>query len=918
MRSRVTVAARLLLLTVFAMFAAPPAEAACVTGACLQTGPRLLTLDTQQSALLNPLVSALLGNSVTVTAADWQRLAGADVKIADVLELLRVQTGAGTTQDVLNGTVTLTQFLNAIATASGPGSTAAVGINNAIPQLNLPTNPISLANIIQLGTNAGDATVNVLDLVTGAIELHNHGYGATTPTPVSVGTPSAFGISGVNVVSLSARVVEPPVFYCGAVAGSTQFHTAAIRLKLDINIPQPLAQNGLLNLPPLVTASGLTVLPNFSVYVTVASAQGYLSAIDPAAPSMRVRVTPGVTSLYLGTIAASTFFDRTVQITAANFTPVTIGNITVTLLNIGLINGTVSMKSSATATAPVQEELIFNGPFPQTQSTVSSANSVGVLLTSLMSNLQLTANINLLGLVNLGAVADGFLPGVRNVISPVLSGVLTGIADPLLNLLGIKIGQAVVTAYGPARLCSVSGFCYDDSNHSGAKDVAEGGTGQALYAKLVATASPTTVYKSAIVNPVTGAFNFADVTATGAATHYSLILDTNATASDVTPARPSGWISTEAPTLTRAVALATADITQQNFGLYHGSSLAGRVFVDTGTTGGTANNAVRDGAEAALPGARVSITDNAGTTAYDSQLSGADGVYLLYVPASVGTATLKVVELNPSPYVSTGGSAGTTGGTYARATDTTTFTNSLGATYTGVDFAEVPATVFLTDGRQILKAGNVAFYPHRFIAGTAGTVTFGATATAMAGWNHALLRDANCNGAVEPAETVADAGIVVTPAQEVCLVARVFAAETAAYNDTYSLAIAASFAYANSGIVDALARSDVTLIGTASGAGLHLAKSVNLAAVAPGQTLTYTITYTNHSSGTLSSVRIHDQTPAFTVYASGACGALGAGLTNCALTTQPAVGAAGSLEWTLTGPLASGASGNVTFTVTVQ
>jgi hypothetical protein len=36
------------------------------------------------------------------------------------------------------------------------------------------------------------------------------------------------------------------------------------------------------------------------------------------------------------------------------------------------------------------------------------------------------------------------------------------------------------------------------------------------------------------------------------------------------------------------------------------------------------------------------------------------------------------------------------------------------------------------------------------------------------------------------------------------------------------------------------------------------------------------------------------------------------------VTAQPAVGAAGSVEWTLTGALPSGATGTVVFTVTVQ
>ena len=43
-----------------------------------------------------------------------------------------------------------------------------------------------------------------------------------------------------------------------------------------------------------------------------------------------------------------------------------------------------------------------------------------------------------------------------------------------------------------------------------------------------------------------------------------------------------------------------------------------------------------------------------------------------------------------------------------------------------------------------------------------------------------------------------------------------------------------------------------------------------------------------------------------------------AGLATCSLATQPAAGATGPLVWTFNGSLAPGASGSVSFTVTVQ
>jgi len=916
--SRRQVGAWLAAFVLLALFCAPRAHAAaCVAGACIETGPRLASFDTQQSALLNPLTSALLGTSATVDIADWQRLAGANVKVADVLNLLQVQTSAVDTTALLTTPINVSTVLNAVATVAGSGSTAAIGINNAVPQLNLGTKQVQLGDLIKLATNAGDTQINVLDLVMGTIEAHNFRYGVNTPTPITVGTPSVFGLTGIDLVKISARVVEPPEFYCGGVGASHQFYTAAIRLKLDITIPQPLGQVGLVT-DSLITTSTTTLLPNTSLYVDVARADGWISQLDAAAGTMRVKITPGITSLYLGQTTDTTFFSSA-AISAANFTPVTVANVDIKLLNIiGLASGQVLMKASATSSAPLQEELMFTGPYPQTLATSSSANAVGVLAANLIGNIALTTNINLLGLIPVTVVTTQLLAPVKTAISAVTTPVLTAVVDPLLSLLGIKIGQAVVTAYGPYRLCTVAGNCYNDANHSLVKDPGEAGTGQTLWAKLVATASPTTVYASTSVNSSTGAFSFSNVQSQGASTNYSVIIDTNNTASDVTATAPTGWVPTEVPTLSRSIALATADISGLTYGLYNGSSLTGRVFVDTGVGGGTANNVVKDGTEPGLPGARVTITDNAGTTIYDSALAADTGNYTLWIPAAAGATTLKITEANPNPYLSTGANVGTTGGTYTRATDTVAFTHAIGSAYSGVNFADVPTSALQTDGRQVIVPGNVAFYPHKFIAGTAGSVTFTPSAPVMNGWSNLLYRDTDCNGAIDTGEVLVSGAISTTAAQQLCLVVRVFASDVAAYNDEYPVTLAAAYAWSGSALSETLSRNDLTMIGSANGSGLVLTKAVDKATAASGATLTYTITYKNNGTGPLSQIKIYDNTPAYTVHTSAACGTLGSGLTGCAVTTQPAVSASGPLLWTFTGSLASGATGTVTFTVTVQ
>jgi uncharacterized repeat protein (TIGR01451 family) len=306
----------------------------------------------------------------------------------------------------------------------------------------------------------------------------------------------------------------------------------------------------------------------------------------------------------------------------------------------------------------------------------------------------------------------------------------------------------------------------------------------------------------------------------------------------------------------------------------------------------------------------------------DSTLTDGAGRYTLWIPfAAVGTST-RVSEVNPGGWLSTGGTAGTTGGAYARATDATTFTPASGALYMGADFGDVPPNTFAANGVRIVAPGAVAFYPHIYSAASAGNVTFAPgqiAAPAIPGWSVELYRDLNCNGAVDPGEPLVSAALALTTGQSVCLVLKHASPAGAPSGARETVTLTASYAYLNA--VPALGASasvtDLTTINGGAGA-LEITKTVDVVTARPGDFINYTITYRNNGPAPIGAIVINDATPAYTVYASGACATLGAGLTGCALTTQPTVNGTGALAWTLTGSLAPGASGSVTFRVKVQ
>jgi uncharacterized repeat protein (TIGR01451 family) len=512
-----------------------------------------------------------------------------------------------------------------------------------------------------------------------------------------------------------------------------------------------------------------------------------------------------------------------------------------------------------------------------------------------------------------------------NVSVPAISGIYTNRAvahvgntqvDTTLN----AADNAPALATFTVGQLAVSGFVYHDLNRNSQKEATEAGTGLALFAKLVPASSPAgPALRAVVVTNSSGAYLFQGVTPGT----YLIVIDNNNSLADVTPNTPAGWVGTEQPTFIRNnVLVAATDVVNQNFGLINGTTLTGRSFNDNGDGGGTANDGLINGGEQGLAGNQFRLTDSAGATIYDSTVSGASGEFALFIPSTVAPGTqLKIIEVNASGYLSTGAGPGNTGGTYDRAADAITFAH-LGTNYQALQFGNVAENNFLNDSQQAGLPGSFVLHAHTFIANSAGQLSFslvGVPNPSIAGWTPVIYLDANCNAQVDPTEQPFAAPLSVAAGQQICILIKDFIPVTAPFNAQHQISVTTEFQYtgANPSLSRILTRTALTIVGNPSSAGLTLAKSVDKQTALPGETLIYTITYSNNSSEPLNNIVVFDSTPAFTTFLSATAAVLPANLSAVTI-SSPGAGNSGPIQWNFTGTLAPGQTSTVTFSVLVS
>jgi uncharacterized repeat protein (TIGR01451 family) len=200
------------------------------------------------------------------------------------------------------------------------------------------------------------------------------------------------------------------------------------------------------------------------------------------------------------------------------------------------------------------------------------------------------------------------------------------------------------------------------------------------------------------------------------------------------------------------------------------------------------------------------------------------------------------------------------------------------------------------------------------------------TANNLAGWTSAIYEDTNSNGVLDAADAVITSVATLSAGASQTLFVKAFApsgATVGTANVTTAAATAASTATASATDTTTVIAGDISLFkeqaldaacdGIADTA--FVVTDITFGAI-PGACVRYRVTVTNTGTANALAVVVNDATPANTVYNTGG-GTAPAATTVGAITTEPAVGSAGSIIATV-GTLTPAQSAVITFGVQVN
>ncbi len=262
-----------------------------------------------------------------------------------------------------------------------------------------------------------------------------------------------------------------------------------------------------------------------------------------------------------------------------------------------------------------------------------------------------------------------------------------------------------------ASALTVSGYVYLDANHNGSMDSTESWqNGTQVYVSLwngTTQVGATQTVPAGAAND-TGFYSFDNLSNAGGT--YTLVLSTTSTPTGVASAGvPAGYVSVNPSTATIPFSFtsSTSAVMNQNFGLFHGVMISGKVFNDNGAgTGGIANDGHWNGTEPGFNSVAMVAKDN-GSVQLDQTNTDAGGNYTLWLPSTAANP-IKITLASLGVYTYTGFDAGTpaTGGSFTSSTlsfsFSPTWTNS---TYTGVNFG------FVQSGNSFAPNGAQATVP---------------------------------------------------------------------------------------------------------------------------------------------------------------------------------------------------------------
>ncbi|MBU1211419.1 MAG: hypothetical protein KJ587_09125 [Alphaproteobacteria bacterium] len=406
------------------------AIAATASNATFSIGSRLLAI---RDGLPNQLLEALVGGNLELSVMDYNALASADISLADQMDALagELNLTAGTYRDVLLADATVGDWFAAAAAVTGKnGDTVAkASLEKLIAQSNAGSLSLPLNKLIDLGP-FGNASIgepghnfaalfNALELVTAAAQVANIDH------EVSLNLDA--GLPGIARLRLDLSIGEPPQFGGWAAVGVPQatVYTAQTRLRLVAEIGGgAMLSNATIRLP---------------VYVDMATGSARLHGVSCEAgrtdqPAATIAAKPGIISAAIGEPAYGwSDFGSKPMLHSANIVDTPL----------------IKVRGKAFVEASNMNETLLDFSHDDIVNRrikrVDTTDIGASLVSSLLSNLRLRAEIGGLGL------------GLPGILEQHVAGLLSNIAAPIdavlatvLETLGVHLGEVDVRVHGAA------------------------------------------------------------------------------------------------------------------------------------------------------------------------------------------------------------------------------------------------------------------------------------------------------------------------------------------------------------------------------------------------------------------------------------------------------------------------------------
>ncbi|KPF83505.1 hypothetical protein IP78_01875 [Brevundimonas sp. AAP58] len=381
--------------------------------AMFSIGSRLAAVE---GGIANALLSGLTGSSVNLSVMDYEALADAEVNLLGVFDALATELDveAGRYDRLLEQEIEVGRALGVIRDLAGNQA------DSALSKLTGPASNVTvrLGEVFRLEADASgglaqglDASVSVLDLAMAMLET-----GGERQIRLDLGVQT--GLADVTAdLAIGERPNRSPWL---TVTGQGQpvIRTAQARLYLKARTAQKLSGLAQIELP---------------ILLELAASEARLDAVSCGPDAVSVGVRPGLARAMLGRIDEAHLddFQRTLTPTPA------------TLLNVaGLVRltakGDVEVADTRFQTVRFSAADIAD----QRVRTATAANLPSGLIASLFDRLEV--NVQALGL---GLGLGGLTSALGSLLAPI-GPVLDGLVHPILDMVGLKLGQADVRVHG--------------------------------------------------------------------------------------------------------------------------------------------------------------------------------------------------------------------------------------------------------------------------------------------------------------------------------------------------------------------------------------------------------------------------------------------------------------------------------------